>query len=163
LETGIDVSPSRALEAFCMWEQTCARLTRDILAVLVVIRPRWAATVGGCDRGCECLKQSAVLGASVSAAMLEAAPRSNCAWCRRWMLDAANFWIGSEVRKSRVDRFCHSVELGPAPTKLPLTGGRFEDDTNRRLRSCWSKLYYAYLTASRLIYAFDLLILLLEC
>jgi hypothetical protein len=31
LETGIDVRPRRALEAFCRWEHTCARLTRDML------------------------------------------------------------------------------------------------------------------------------------
>ena len=50
LETGIDVSPSRALDAFCMCEQTCARLTRDMLAgVDVGICPRWAAAVGERD------------------------------------------------------------------------------------------------------------------
>lgn len=34
LETGIDVRPRRAFDAFCRCEQTCARLTRDMLAVL---------------------------------------------------------------------------------------------------------------------------------
>ena len=28
---GIEVRPRRALEAFCRWEQTWARLTRDIM------------------------------------------------------------------------------------------------------------------------------------
>jgi len=30
---GIEVMPNRALEAFCRWEQTFARLTRDMVAV----------------------------------------------------------------------------------------------------------------------------------
>ena len=33
LETGMEVRPSRALEAFCRCEHTCARLTSDILCV----------------------------------------------------------------------------------------------------------------------------------
>jgi len=54
LETGIDVNPRRALEAFCMCEQTCARLTRDILAAVVVgICPRRAAAAGGRDGRCD--------------------------------------------------------------------------------------------------------------
>jgi hypothetical protein len=39
LVDGTDVRPSRALEAFCRCEQTCARFTRDI--------------VGGIEGGCD--------------------------------------------------------------------------------------------------------------
>lgn len=43
-ETGMEVRPRRALEAFCRCEQTWARLTRDIV---VVGRPAWAWGWGG--------------------------------------------------------------------------------------------------------------------
>ena len=47
-ETGTEVRPSRALEAFCMCEHTCARLTRDMVRSVVgcMGRPRGAAAGG---------------------------------------------------------------------------------------------------------------------
>lgn len=68
LETGIDVSPRRALDAFCMCEQTWARLTRDMLAEVGVesalaglrrwasaMRCVYAATLNTVyDSGCRC-------------------------------------------------------------------------------------------------------------
>ena len=51
LETGIDVSPSLAVDAFCMCEHTCARLTRDMAVVMIGFCPQWAAKRAGAMAG----------------------------------------------------------------------------------------------------------------
>jgi hypothetical protein len=50
LETGIDVRPRRAFDAFCRCEHTCARFTSDMLAVLMRYLP---------SRGCDETKSTA--------------------------------------------------------------------------------------------------------
>jgi hypothetical protein len=121
LETGMDVNPSRAFEAFCKCEQTCARLTRDIMAGVGGNLPsmgcgdEWARWRG------RLFQQAVVQITSVSTTMLHTAPRFNCAWCRRRMLCSKFLdWLGGpQVTSGSLLPRCHSVELGPAATKLP--------------------------------------------
>lgn len=50
---GIEVSPSRALEAFWRWEHVCARSTRDILSDSGIVSVRSEAKMGKC-KACRC-------------------------------------------------------------------------------------------------------------
>lgn len=76
-------------------------------------------------------------------AMVAGKVRVNCASSRRWVA-AAKFWIGSEVRRSRV---APAMPFGgawaggyPRPNTRAL-----RDDANSSARSCWSTPWAAHI------------------
>jgi hypothetical protein len=110
-ETGIDVRPRRALDAFWRCEHTCARLTRDMLEA-------WEPAVGGGGRVCANARR--VLGrlalqwlALALVGQQETAWRwwidygSRCTALGRGVMSSIGRVVGnkiSEVRKSRESR-----------------------------------------------------------
>ena len=87
-----------------MCEQTCARLTSDMLAAFGRLCPRWAAAFGGRDGGAPIFDMTTVPGS-------DRVDGEGCSCCEVQLravssVDAqcSKFLVGSEVRKSRVDR-----------------------------------------------------------
>lgn len=75
------------------------------------------------------------------------------------LFDCSKFldWLGSpQVTSGSSLGDCDSMEACQRLVNSPLTGGRFEDDTNRSRRSYCQELWSDYMIALHPIYAFDL-------
>ena len=153
-ETGIDVRPRRALEAFCRCEHTCARFTSDMMAVSMRRLP---------SRGCNGAEKGSTSGAiddrslrhqmSVSVVM----QTGRCAAIACAGVDGYSSVNFSEsrlpVRRRSLDPFLPPLAAGACHGSN--NRGRFENQYHPHLHNGSSSLACSCSDAS--IYSLDLL------